>query len=87
MLVKWNLCRPQKIWLESSATIEKLQKELDDKQASFDATIIKMQEEHAEAILLAQQRDIEVNADGKVENAGSEKIMRSSLPMTRLAKH
>ena len=37
---------------ESSATIEKLQKELDDKQASFDATIIKMQEEHAEAILL-----------------------------------
>ena len=53
---------------ESSATIEKLQKELDDKQASFDATIIKMQEEHAEAILLAQQRDVEVNADGKVEN-------------------
>ena len=45
----------------------------------FDATIIKMQEEHAEAILLAQQRDI-ANADGKAENAGAKAIMRSSLP-------
>ena len=54
--------------IESTAKIEELQKELDDKQADFDATIIKMQEEHAEAILLAQKRDVEVDADGKVEN-------------------
>ena len=32
VLVRWNLCRPQKICLKV-ATIEKLQKELDDKQA------------------------------------------------------
>ena len=49
---------------EDKATINRLQKEIDEKQLKFDSSIIQMQEDHAQALMLAKQSVVEVDANG-----------------------
>ena len=56
---------------EDKATINRLQKEIDEKQLKFDSSIIQMQEDHAQALMLAKQSVVEVDANGDSATAST----------------